>query len=441
MLETRTLIAPTKLEPSDLPTILLKLSSDGWKPALLESQRTFLRLAGVEDKISSLPMRDSDMFSRRLRPGTVGGDIFFRGTDLYYLVTSLGGEQWSVDVYGRLLPYHQEGGQASLEIGIISSASPDLGERLKLFAVTLENAIKSSLDGRKTRHMAFDWRALEPGTPHLDAIVAAGKEDSGPKLAQAKLIPEEVEAATILSSKLARETLIELSQAGFARERDILGRKTKFQDDIRDALARLKQSGLLNAEYLLECKRAGASLTRLRSPEQLNSAEVGGLVCPACNSNFSQEALSEGYSVSDMGRQMSRKSHWMTVWVTEQLTKIGIPLESILWNIVESSEEVDLLVEFLGQLWIFELKDREFGAGDAYPLNYRQVRYKANKAIIVTTEKVSKDAKHVFEELARGAQRRGSGPVYIEGIESAEDILRREVSDTSRVCQPFCVNS
>lgn len=99
MLETRTLIAPTKLEPSDLPTILLKLSSDGWKPALLESQRTFLRLAGVEDKISSLPMRDSDMFSRRLRPGTVGGDIFFRGTDLYYLVTSLGGEPHVPHVY------------------------------------------------------------------------------------------------------------------------------------------------------------------------------------------------------------------------------------------------------------------------------------------------------------------------------------------------------
>lgn len=121
----------------------------------------------------------------------------------------------------------------------------------------------------------------------------------------------------------------------------------------------------------------------------------------------------------------------MTVWITDQLTKSGIPDSGILWNVSEAGEEVDLLVEFLGQLWIFELKDREFGSGDAYALNYRQVRYRANGVFVVTTEKVSKEAKRVFEELAREARRDWSGPVYVEGLDAAPRILRDHVSVTA----------
>lgn len=80
----------------------------------------------------------------------------------------------------------------------------------------------------------------------------------------------------------------------------------------------------------------------------------------------------------------------MTIWVTSLLNKLGVPLETILWNVSEAGDEVDILVDFLGQLWIFELKDsREFGSGCS-SLNYRQVRYRATKAIIITTEKVSR---------------------------------------------------
>lgn len=98
----------------------------------------------------------------------------------------------------------------------------------------------------------------------------------------------------------------------------------------------------------------------------------------------------------------------------------------------------------MGQIWLFELKDREFGAGDAYPLNYRQVRYKANKTIIFTTVKISKDAKRVLEDLGReagsdrsryfygeGRLSRQSHIIYIEGLGAAEKILRKDLSDAS----------
>lgn len=428
MIETRTLTTQTKLEPGDLPPVLLKLSEDGWKPALLESQRAFLQLAGVAGKMPAAPVRES-VFGRRFPPGIIGGEVFFRDEDMYYVVTNSSGQAlW--DRYSTSRLYRgEEAGQPQLEVGVVSSGGSGLDERLKAFAQIFESTVKSSLDGRKTRHMTFDWRELQPGTPRLDKLIQASEEQGAPSLGRASLVPGEMEAAQVLTSKPARELLIELSEAVFAREQDILGRKTKVQDDIRAALAELRRPGLLNVEYLLECKQRGTPLTRLRDPQQLRSAEIETLLCPSCGASFGQERLAEGYSLSDLGRKMCRQSHWMTIWVTYLLSDLGVPQDSVLWNISEAGEEVDLLVEFLEELWIFELKDREFGAGDAYPLNYRQVRYRANKAVVVTTEKVSRDAKRVFGELAREARRPGwSGPIYIEGLETAQEVLGSEIA-------------
>jgi len=427
MIETRSLIAGIKLEPSDLPRVLLELSKKGWKPALLESQRVFLQLAGVADKMPMSPIRES-VFRRHFPPGMVSGDVFFQDEDVYYVITSLGG-QVLLERFIRFGFYPKgKREQPQLEVGVVSRLCDGLAERLESFAAMFEEAVKASLDNYKTQGMKFDWHELRMGTPRIDKIIQASEEQGEPNLSRANLVTEEVEAAQLLTSKSTRKLLIELSEAGFAREQDILGRKAKAREEISTALNNLRQAGLLNVEYLLECKQRGTPLTRLRDPQQLNNPEIGSLLCPSCGANFSQERLSEGYSLSDLGRRMSSQSHWMTIWVTKLLLELGVPQEAILWNISEAGSEVDLLVEFLGELWIFELKDREFGAGDAYALNYRQVRYRADRAIVVTTEKVSRDAKRVFDELARGARRpRWAGPVYIEGLEAAREVLGKEI--------------
>jgi hypothetical protein len=322
-----------------------------------------------------------------------------------------------------------------VELGVISLETEGLEERLDLFVSAVETAIKASLDGRKIRHMKFEWHNEEPGTPRLDRLTNVSEEESQAKFVRATLDPEHVAAAETLRTKLVREILIELSEAGFARERDVLNRRSKLQDKVKEAISHLKDKGLITTEYLLECRGSGGSLTRVREREQLEDDVAAAMRCPSCGRSFSEELLSEGYSVSGLGQQMIRKSHWMTVWVTALLTKLGIPEEAILWNVSENSEEVDLLIELLGQVWTFELKDREFASGDAYALNYRRGRYEAAKTVIVTAEKMSKDAKKVFKDLQNDpvtGRRVGTEPVYVEGLENAPEILRREVSSTSR---------
>src|SRR6266496_4261883 len=437
MLTTKNLVAAIKLERQDLSKVLLVLSNSGWTPALIESQKTFLKLAGVEERISVI---DAKLFKPAPR-GISNGDVFFKEQDLYYIINNPPGK-YVTDPYGRVLGYADEENKPQIEIGILSLVSGDLNERLLVFACVVEEAIKSTLDNLISSHTSITldnlisshksiiWKEEEPDISQFDRIISTEQEQTGLHFNKAKLIPEELQAAQVLADKLTRENLIELVQAGFVRERDILNRK-KGQEEIRDALIKLKNIGLLDSKYLLECRQGGKALTFLKSKEQLGINDIGNLTCPSCHAKFSNEILTEGYSPSDFGRYMSRQSYWMTVWVTEQLTRADVPTEAILWNIAESGEEVDLLVGFLGQLWIFELKDREFGSGDAYPLNYRQVRYRTNKTIIVTTDKVSKDAKRVFQELLRGSSGTKRGPIYIEGLENAESILRKELSDAA----------
>ncbi|RQX16378.1 hypothetical protein DDE19_15545 [Micromonospora ureilytica] len=119
----------------------------------------------------------------------------------------------------------------------------------------------------------------------------------------------------------------------------------------------------------------------------------------------------------------------MTVWVTKRLVNLGIPLSSIVWNLEDSGEEVDIIIEFMSKLWIFELKDREFGPGDAHPFNYRRVRYGADQAFVITTDKVSADAKRVFGDLAsdQSGRTRTKPPTMIEGLENVEKEIRKHL--------------
>lgn len=407
------------------------MSREGWKPAILESEKYFLQLAEVEGKLDIQSLRQPlDAFYRR---APVTGDIFFRGADVYYIITGI--NDFIIDEMGRRIRMRGPEDEPALEVGIVSSQPEGLDERIRQFSECVEKVLRASLDGRKVRHINFEWREQTPGTPHLQRIITKDQEESGARFAHPSLDQDSVAKSSVLSIKLSRELLIELSQAGFAREQDILARR-KMQEQIKDALETLKSAGLINSEFLLECKRSKTPLTRLSDRAKLDEPEVAALVCPTCGAKFGDEILTGGYSVSEVGKTLVKQSHWMTIWITDLLVKLGISQDAILWNISENGEEVDLLVEFLGQLWIFELKDREFGAGDAHPLNYRQVRYQATKAIVFTTEKVSRDAKRVFEELEREAARQRTGrtsrtPIYIEGLENAEETLRREIAKVS----------
>jgi hypothetical protein len=307
-------------------------------------------------------------------------------------------------------------------VGAVGPNSDDLKFLTEVFTTDFESALRSSIDGRRARHLQFNWQAL---TGRVQKRTLPHIRDTDEEISIRFVSPSQIDDTTlsrveILADPIVRIMLREIGESGFARHGDLLGRRGKRQEDFEYAISKAKEFGLVESEYLLQCKKTSAQLIRIKDIDQLSRSEISDFRCANCNRPFAEEMTSEGYKLSTVGRELVNGSHWMTIWITKRLFDLGVSSDAILWNVEESGEEVDLVLEHVDRLWIFELKDREFGAGDAYPFNYRKVRYKADEAVVITTEKVATDARRVFSEFE------GLKKIHIvEGLAEFSEVIKK----------------
>jgi len=124
--------------------------------------------------------------------------------------------------------------------------------------------------------------------------------------------------------------------------------------------------------------------------------------------------------LTPLGHRLNQQSHWMPIWLSHLLISKGIPATAIYIGLTSEGEEVDLLVIYQQEVWIFELKAGDFEANKAYPFQYRKVQFQANRVIVIASGKISLPAKKVF---ARLAQEKAPSPIMIEGLDKAEPVL------------------
>ena len=113
------------------------------------------------------------------------------------------------------------------------------------------------------------------------------------------------------------------------------------------------------------------------------------------------ELIQDIYALTPSARSLLEGSHWMTLWVTSLLVNSGVQGERIKWNAAAGDDELDIVAEIHGLKVFFELRDREFGLGDAYPFSFRIERYGGDVGVVVTTESVADEADKFFEEQKR----------------------------------------
>ncbi|MET8230880.1 hypothetical protein ABZS77_09415 [Micromonospora sp. NPDC005298] len=421
------------------------LEHDKWRPAALTAERSFAQMAG-------LPSEKPLQFSSRRYRGTIGmpargaGDVFFR-SGVIVSITNVREPKRPEDRYSyEIMEYSPAARLATLRqsilIGIVSKEDVDAEEILNDFLEAFEEQVATHTKSETP----LKWEPIGLESPRLVKLLEKlTPEGAATRFSNPDLSDETVEGADVLSVQPNRELLRELSEAGFGREADILSRRGEKREEVQAALADLAAAGLTHAEFLLACRATSAPLARFPTAEETQTGPIAAVRCGKCTRTYSQELLSEGYSVSKLGRSLAQGSHWMTVWVTKRLVNLGIPLTSIVWNLEESSEEVDIIIELMSKLWIFELKDREFGPGDAHPFNYRRVRYGADEAFVITTDKVSADAKRVFGDLAgdSSGRTRTKPPTMIEGLENVEKEIRKhlELASYQRAVQALVMPS
>lgn len=428
-----------RLERGDFRRALWELGKKGWRPAALSSELSFAREAKIpEAEAVNRGLRGS---VRRTRAEfEVDADYFFQGDEVFWAIIAADNRVYFT--LGQDLAIDKTVDSGPLELGVVTKDEEGGMQRLRTLAADFEEAVRTCVDGRKTRHMNFEWTSPEQGQERLKQLCKQLEVDGSEVRFRTPDLEAAAEASEVLTDRGIRELLQEVSRAGFVREPDLLARRQKREEEIRQRLEASSSAGLLSSQYLLQCRNSNSPLTRLSEPDELDPATVGGLPCATCGRKFLDELLTRGYLLSDLGRSMVQGNHWMTVWVTKRLVSLGVPRESILWNLEEATEEIDIVLEFLGELWIVELKDRDFQPGDAHSLNYRRVRYGADKTVIATTGKVSTGTKRVFEDLAKEAQKtmRVSGhfgtsasqPIYLEGLSGIEKGFEKEMSEAER---------
>lgn len=423
MLEIKFFSSPVTISSVEFSDVITSvIQKTGWPGGIDESRKALASVLDFRPK----PL-NTGVVGRGPDRGSVGIEFFSKDDNFLCVINSLETAlRSSVMVHSRgalqrynVGPWFGVDENDSFLVGVIGPDPAKADTLLSTLKEAIDEALEVTLEGKRAKRPKHVWTNFMPGSRKLSFNEWLRDRGTDVRFLAADLTKAVIERAEVMADKNVRTLMVEISEARFAREIDILSRRGGEADEYGQALESIKTASLVDSEYVLQCKKTSAQLGRIADKEFLRNSGFAEIKCTSCGRKFSEELLKEGYSISTAGAEMLRGSHWMTVWVSDKLTKLGVPVESIFWNLEDAGEEVDIVVEFGGGIWIFELKDREFGAGDAHPFNYRAVRYKADHAVIITTDKVAPDARRVFTELA------STRPIFIEGLENVFDDMRK----------------
>ncbi|HYB59910.1 MAG TPA: hypothetical protein VEH50_00385 [Methylomirabilota bacterium] len=397
-----------EVEPQDYSNILESLRVAGFRPRISEANSAYFAAlgSGLEDTPEQATFLTQQ--SGRYREGDLifgpdWGEIVYLGVEEQRPSGSLLGSRRRTSSTAPA-KYH-------LEIGAITRD----GESRLL--VPIQEKVMGIL-AKKDRHLPDSAMAgaLEavglattPDATWTDLIWENKKFDglsTQGSFYTAESTPEQKAAAALLGEK----ELWKLCSAVKASGGLLLKNLEQTASGPEDA-TRLEVAGLLCKERVIICRNTKKPVARIPEAGALENLDREGTRCASCGRKFSEELSDEFLSPTSLCKELLDHSRWMSVLLLEHLKSIGVPMERVMVEFREGSEEVDAFVDLDGQLMMVELKDKEFSLGHAYALAARISVYKPNQVLIVTTDKVAMDVKNHFER-AKPEPRLA----YVEGL-------------------------
>lgn len=431
MLRVTTFVAKAGIrDQAEMESLVSYLRDKGHLPVIRSMFRGMFSLAKLPEPdeqliTKAITQAPSDIFMRRPEFGELLGDLFFTD-DLVYILTPIETDNL-------------------LQTSVIGHEKQK--EALRKFCVDVEEGIKTRFDGRRVRGMGFDWiPSMLPPSRYTGRLYSPFEdffeEEPASEVIELKATEpdyssDDIEAAKLLVNTDTRQFSLKLAQVGKMRSKDA-AEITK-----PGILKRLFSVGLVGEEYLLTCKQDQHTICVVPSKDHLTKEPMASLRCSVCGRSFPEENLQVIYTLTERGKQLIDGSLWMSIWITELLKEKGVRKEGIKWGLEASGEELDIMVEDFDSRLFLELKDREFGLGDAYPFVYRITRYGGRVGLVATMDKVSTDAKKFFEEETY----RREYPIQIRYLEGSKNIQKgitkiveeRALSRVRKVIQPFSI--
>ncbi len=208
--------------------------------------------------------------------------------------------------------------------------------------------------------------------------------------------PEYSEREAITSKFLAREEIriaaLKLAQNVKIKEIDF-GKVAS-----KDVLDEMLREGLIERQFLVSCRQDSHQIALVDDEAEFREGTAGTVRCASCNRYFKDEKIETIFMISSYGKRLTEKSRWMSIYVTELLVEFGLDKASIKWNATVGGDEIDIIADVFGRAIFFELKDREFGQGDAYAFIFRCDRFKANGAVVLSMSSASNEAHSTFKD-------------------------------------------
>lgn len=398
-----------------LSPIILKLNDDGYKPLIAGARQAFLATANptlsLKSVLDALDSRNSNDRASRLfdaEDRRYVGDLFRcdDSTSLYFLRAIPGESRPVVDSKGGM---RIERTQASLRVGFIGM--PGDAARVEVLKKTLGET--GELKGE-----SLSWTVFRPENQVFEGVKTLAK---GSYFPADQLTGVERKAASLLNDRATKGYALSLRTSGGLLEKDLnQGVDPAEQRDTR-LTNRLIDAGLCEREFVVICRKTSRQVNRARDRESLDRAVASGVRC-SCGQPLTEEIVEVLLSPTPLTQRMLDKSHWMSVIVVEELAKAGIPPDRVLLNVVEGSNETDMMIDLDGALAVAELKDDEFSLGHAFPLGGRIAMYHPDFTMILSS-------KHVSREVAEYFQKTGPDTeiLYANGIEEIHSAIDRMV--------------
>ncbi len=266
--------------------------------------------------------------------------------------------------------------------------------------------------GRADKKGFYDWKPASTQRTNRQTTEERF-ESKAPKYSK-----EDLERARFCCNLEHRTLLRDISKARISHE-DSLSPEV-VSERVKPAMG----AGLIEREFLIRCRHDNSH--ELAIVTSVDDAP-GGMKCAKCNTPYNDELLSAVYSLSDIGQELINGSHWMTIWVTQLLTDYGVALEHIRWNARRGSDEIDIMITLSDSQSFLELKDREFGYGDAMTFAGRVNNQGGDYGLVLTTEKVNPEAKEFLEGETRFSAEMHQGPDEIaKGLERFVSRISKE---------------
>lgn len=259
------------------------------------------------------------------------------------------------------------------------------------------------------------WRTLTWANDKFAEVKKSGSYDSPDFTVQERTIASKL--ADPQAWKLA--TAVKASGGMLVKNIDQIGASEAY-------LAALQETGVLQKEHVVICRRTSGLINRVSSLDVLKHMDEQGVRCGSCSRKLSEERFDELIAPTELGRELLDHSRWMAAILMKSLSPLTVPTGSVLLEYRESSEEVDAFVDIDGSLLMVELKDKEFSMGHAYPLSGRIAMYHPNYVLIVSREKVAPDVRTYFERIKPEARL-----AYVENL----DLLEKELETVSNLAR------